>query len=312
MVNELQKRTAQAIVNIFETGRLRGDYGNVTVARNDAGHLTYGRSQTTLASGNLFLLIKAYVDAPDAEFADELRSYLPRLSAHDLSLDGDLALRQVLRRAGDDHVMRSVQDAFFDRVYWNPAVQRASAIGIGTPLGTTVVYDSTVHGSFKLIQERTTASVGGPAIAGEKQWIERYVAERRAWLASFDPSTSLLPRTLYRMDELGRLIAGGAWQLPLPFSVRGVALDEASLSADAPVIASALVAEERLLRLRTPFMQGEDVRAVQRALGAAGLPVPTDGVFGPATDVAVRAYQRQRGLVSDGIVGQATSASLGL
>ena len=69
MVTELQKQTAQAIVNIFETGRLRGDYGNVTVAKNDAGHLTYGRSQTTLASGNLFLLIKAYVEAAGADFA---------------------------------------------------------------------------------------------------------------------------------------------------------------------------------------------------------------------------------------------------
>jgi chitosanase len=78
MATELQKKTAQAIVNIFETGRLRGDYGNVTVARNDAGHLTYGRSQTTLASGNLFLLIKAYVEAADAAFAADLQPFLSR------------------------------------------------------------------------------------------------------------------------------------------------------------------------------------------------------------------------------------------
>jgi hypothetical protein len=104
MVTELQKRTAQAIINIFETGRLRGDYGNVTVARNDAGHLTYGRSQTTLASGNLFLLIRAYVDAPGADFAEALRPYLPRLEARDFTLDGDATLRQTLRQAGDDVV----------------------------------------------------------------------------------------------------------------------------------------------------------------------------------------------------------------
>jgi chitosanase len=145
MVTELQKRTAQAIINIFETGRLRGDYGNVTVARNDAGHLTYGRSQTTLASGNLFLLIRAYVDAPGADFAEALRPYLPRLEARDFTLDGDATLRQTLRQAGDDVVMRDVQDRFFDRVYWMPAAQRAGAIGIATPLGATVVYDSTVH-----------------------------------------------------------------------------------------------------------------------------------------------------------------------
>ena len=65
-MNDLQKRTAQAIVNIFETGRVAGDYGAVTLLPGDAGHLTYGRSQTTLGSGNLFLLIKAYCERADA------------------------------------------------------------------------------------------------------------------------------------------------------------------------------------------------------------------------------------------------------
>jgi chitosanase len=50
MVTDLQKRSAEAIVNVFETGTPRGDYGQVTVVPGDTGHLTYGRSQTTLAS----------------------------------------------------------------------------------------------------------------------------------------------------------------------------------------------------------------------------------------------------------------------
>lgn len=312
MVNDLQKRTAQAIVNIFETGRLRGDYGNVTVARGDLGHLTYGRSQTTLASGNLFLLAKAYVEAVGAEFAEALRPFLPRLAARDFSLDGDATLRQLLRQAGEDPVMREVQDGFFDRVYWMPATQRAGTAGIATALGTTVVYDSTIHGSWKLIQERTnTAAGGGPSAVGEQVWIARYVAERRGWLASSDPAT-LLPRTVYRMDELKKLIDASNWNLPLPLRVRGVGIDAASLTAEAPVVASAIVTEERILRLREPFMQGEDVREMQRALVAAGLPVDVDGVFGPGTEAAVKAYQAKHGLVSDGIVGPSTRAHLGL
>jgi chitosanase len=55
MLTELQKKTAKAIVNIFETGRPLGDYSKVTLLQGDTGHLTYGRSQTTLASDNLYL-----------------------------------------------------------------------------------------------------------------------------------------------------------------------------------------------------------------------------------------------------------------
>ena len=129
MVAELQKRTAQAIVNIFETGSPQGDYGKVTLLRGDPGHLTYGRSQTTLGSGNLHLLIKAYCEAPDAAFAAELDAYLDGLADRDASLDTNMTFRSLLREAGDDPVMHDVQDQFFDRVYWTPSEQAANTIG---------------------------------------------------------------------------------------------------------------------------------------------------------------------------------------
>ncbi|MEU1127065.1 peptidoglycan-binding protein [Streptomyces sp. NPDC005899] len=56
---------------------------------------------------------------------------------------------------------------------------------------------------------------------------------------------------------------------------------------------------------------GEAVKRVQRALTAAlGSTVAVDGTFGSATDTAVRAYQRTRGLAADGIVGAGTWAAL--
>src|SRR5207244_8106766 len=111
-ISGLQKKTAQAIVNIFETGRLQGNYGAVTLLAGDFGHLTYGRSQTTLASGNLHLLIKAYCEADQASYADALTPYLARLASRDLSLDQDLSFRQLLKDAGDDPVMHDTQDKF--------------------------------------------------------------------------------------------------------------------------------------------------------------------------------------------------------
>ncbi|MBI3444900.1 MAG: chitosanase, partial [Magnetospirillum sp.] len=88
-ISDLQKKTAQAIVNIFETGRVHGDYGQVTLLAGDSGQLTYGRSQTTLASGNLYLLIKDYCAAAGANLASSLAPYLEGLEKGDSALNQD-------------------------------------------------------------------------------------------------------------------------------------------------------------------------------------------------------------------------------
>jgi len=55
-----------------------------------------------------------------------------------------------------------------------------------------------------------------------------------------------------------------------------------------------------------------DVAALQVALRAVGLYAgDVDGLAGPATDAAVRAFQRRRGLGVDGIAGPRTRAALG-
>ncbi len=52
--------------------------------------------------------------------------------------------------------------------------------------------------------------------------------------------------------------------------------------------------------------RGDLVSEVQNHVGV----MPADGVYGPATEAAVRVYQRARGMVPDGIVGPATWRSM--
>jgi N-acetylmuramoyl-L-alanine amidase len=59
----------------------------------------------------------------------------------------------------------------------------------------------------------------------------------------------------------------------------------------------------RVLRLSRPLLEGADVRKLQEKLKAAGLTtVVADGVFGMGTDKAVKEFQKNKGLVANGIV----------
>jgi hypothetical protein len=55
---------------------------------------------------------------------------------------------------------------------------------------------------------------------------------------------------------------------------------------------------------------GDAVEHIQEALTGRGLHLKIDGLFGPATFVAVKTFQASRGLVADGIVGPQTWAAL--
>lgn len=59
-----------------------------------------------------------------------------------------------------------------------------------------------------------------------------------------------------------------------------------------------------------PRMQGEDIREVQERLNAHNVVCDVDGVFGPATDTAVRAFQRAEGIDVNGVVNDKTWEAL--
>lgn len=59
---------------------------------------------------------------------------------------------------------------------------------------------------------------------------------------------------------------------------------------------------------------GADISSVQTRLNALGAspPLTVDGISGPRTDAAIRAFQQSRGLEADGVVGPLTLTALGL
>lgn len=293
-----QAQAAKAIVNIFETGTVRGDYGQVTVQPGDTGRLSYGRAQATLGSGNLHQVVARYCAMVGARFAARLRPWLPALAARSPAADTDLKLHNLLRACADDPVMRDVQDAFFDEMFWDPAVRAAIRLGIRSPLGVAVVYDSWLHGSWGLLRDRTIAG-GTLQQVGEHEWIQRYVRLRRDWLATHP--NPLLRKTVHRMDAFQRLIAVDAWGLPLPLAVRGEEVSLATLSALPRGCYDGPEPGTRDLAVQSPLLRGLDVRLVQLALSDQGCDVRADGIFGAVTARFIRAFQRTSDLPENGI-----------
>jgi len=69
---------------------------------------------------------------------------------------------------------------------------------------------------------------------------------------------------------------------------------------------------DRMLYLRSPMSRGDDVMQLQQQLGALGFDAGwVDGIFGPATELALRDFQRNQGLTPDGVLGLDTVRCLG-
>jgi chitosanase len=220
MITSRQKRTAQAIVSVFENGTARLGCGTVTCAKGDAGGLSYGRFQITTRSGGLFRLIRDYCETPEALCGGVLRDYLDRLRLQDSSLNTDALFRRHLLEAGMDPTMRRVQDSFFQQNYWNPAVEQVIRLGLQEALSVCAVFDSHIHGSWSIVRKQVESEIGSPQHTGERPWVLAYLQTRRSWLANH--RIAALHATVYRMDSLLDLAKAQNWALTLPLRVHGV------------------------------------------------------------------------------------------
>ena len=286
--------------------RVLGDYGQVTLLVGDTGHLTFGRSQTTLGSGNLGKLLDRYCNNPGARFRRLLSPSLPKIAAKDVTLDGDRKLHNVLRASADDQVMRDLQDEFFDEVYYTPAIRAADRMEIVTPLGQTVVYDSFVHGSWPLIRGGSTehrktlgASMGrrlrhgAPQLARDPsaQGSARYRLSHGRVAAPDRPrrmgngATDCRPRHGDIHGQPGRNAAG---------HLRGSTARHARVG----------------VQDRGAFAARLDVRLLQLGLSQLGADIRTDGVFGRASSRCVADHQSRVSLPVSGVANPPLVLSL--
>jgi chitosanase len=221
-LTSLQKRICEQVINVFETGKIEGDYGALVIfadGPHDIRQITYGRSQTT-EYGNLEELVQMYVDA-NGTFSEKLRPFIEQIGVTPLVENQEF--KQLLRDAGrKDPVMQRIQDDFFDKRYFQPAMGWADTNEFMLPLSALVIYDSFIHSGSILDFLRKRFPEVPPAKGGnEKTWIQQYVDVRQNWLATHP--RKVLQNTVYRTQCFKREIARDNWDLSqVPVNANGV------------------------------------------------------------------------------------------
>ncbi|MGD1012325.1 MAG: peptidoglycan-binding protein [Acidimicrobiales bacterium] len=113
-------------------------------------------------------------------------------------------------------------------------------------------------------------------------------------------------------DELGTYGAGTSAAVRAFQSERGLRVDGiCGQQTWSSLVEAGFRLGDRLLYRRSPMLQGDDVAEVQRRLSGLGFdPGGVDGIFGDGTHVALVEFQRNVGLVRDGICGPETLTEL--
>ena len=183
-----EKEIAMELVSSAENSTLdwRGEFGYIEDIGDGRGY-TGGLIGFCSGTGDMLELVRSYVAA---EPRDPLARFLPALRR----VDGTASHRGLgqpfvaaWHRAARDPVFRRLQMAELDRVYFDPAVRRAKADGLGT-LGQFIYYDAIVmHGpgqdrsSFGGIRARAIDRGGTPAEGGSQvAYLETFLDVRRA------------------------------------------------------------------------------------------------------------------------------------
>jgi chitosanase len=226
-----QRRVAHEMVNVFEYSRPSADYGHCENLHDGRG-LTCGEVGFTTSSTEVRDVVAAYTQQvagnPLARHSARLRELAGRGSADTSGLDGfagDWA------QAAADPRFRAIQDAAADRLTYAPALATARRLGIRTPLGVAILFDSAVqHGTSDdpdglpaLVTATGARAHGNPADGvDEKIWLLAFLEVRRADLRNpHDPgSRDVWAQSVDRVDALHRLVEDGEDDLDPPLTLR--------------------------------------------------------------------------------------------
>ena len=217
-----QRSLIERVINAAETGTPDGNYGAISIyadGPHNIKQVTYGRAQTT-EYGNLRKLVEMYVQT-DGVYSKALLTYADKVGS--IALTDNDEFKSLLKIAGrQDPVMRKIQDQFFEKVYFNPAMKWADDNGFTKALSALVIYDSQIHSGGILWLLRQKFDESPPSLGGdEKKWIREYIRVRHDWLTNHP--RKVVQKSNYRTAAYIEQIRKENWDLAIvPLKMNGI------------------------------------------------------------------------------------------
>jgi hypothetical protein len=211
-------RVRKAAFNM--TGAFEGG-GYATYQTYDAGIISYGRFQFTLAAGSFITVITRYIERTNSPVATELRNYMPRINGKDEGLRQDARLKELCIQAASDPLMQIIQDQVAVEGYYQPVIELTIAPrGFTLPLAYALIFDIAInHGKYNHLIPKTEEVLGVPSKSrliqngvSETQFITTLANLRRDNLYALADKNKL-PGLKKRGDFWVAIVSAGDWSL---------------------------------------------------------------------------------------------------
>lgn len=223
------RKVVFSITSIFESGNPNGR--PEAYQTYDAGIISYGKHQATLAAGTLGEVMQRYWELSQTPTSRTLHAdYGQRILNRDASLRHDERLKTLLLEAATDPAMIQAQDDVFARLFYTPAVRKTRQLGLQTPLGLACIYDMMIQhgpgGADHILKQLPT--LGSLPEAG---WLAALLDKREAHLNHLADrneqngktvNARALRNSTYRVRELRALLQQGNLTLSGTLTVRHI------------------------------------------------------------------------------------------
>jgi peptidoglycan hydrolase-like protein with peptidoglycan-binding domain len=292
--NEITRRIAFKITGVFEAPSYS------TIQTIDSGIISYGQHQATLASGTLEVILQRYIQNSTSAIANQLRPFMTRVAAKDRTLKNDQTFLNLLKDAGKEPIMMDAQDSIFTEKYWLPAVAKTGTQNLKSPLACACFYDTHVQGGLVNSIDRTTAKLAGTTPT-EQKYVQTFLQSRRERLLEIanrqinSPNAStrrngqmLKNAAKFRIDSLMDLANSNNLNLVGTFKINGHDITGRDAS---------IVLERGMENELTGILQDNLIKLGYMTSVEIG---PNRGKFGPKTENAVKAFQKDVELTETG------------